>query len=243
MKAIKFSILAAMMLTAGITTVKAQTADEILEKHQKAIGGADSWNKLKTLKMVGTLTQQGMEISMTQTIDIAKGARLDISVMGMTGYQIVTPNAGWMYMPFQGSTKVDTMKPDMVKAMQQQFDVKGHQLLDYKSKGTKVELAGKDTVNNAPCYKLKITDKDANESTVFIDMATYYILRTETKAKTDEGDQEMAVVYSDYKQTAEGGVVMPMSVTAQGVEITYKSIEVNKPIDEKTFIPTAPDKK
>ena len=160
----------------------------------------------------------------------------------MNGFQIVTPSAGYMYMPFGGAAKVDTLKPEMTKTMQKQFDIKSHQLLDYKARGTKAELAGNDTVNNAPCYKVKLTDKDGNESTTFFDIASYYILRTEMKVKSDDGEQEVAVLYSNYKKTPEG-IVLPMSMTAQGGEIIYKSIEINKPVDEKIFIPAMPEKK
>src|SRR5271156_1293236 len=102
MKAIKLSILAAMMLTAGITTVKAQTADEIIQKHIDAIGGTDAWNKVTSIKRVGSMSIQGMDISYTVTIVNNKGMRTDFSVMGSNNYMIFTPSEGWMYMPAQG---------------------------------------------------------------------------------------------------------------------------------------------
>ena len=242
MRAIKLSMLAAVMFTTGMTVVKAQTADEIMDKHVAAVGGVDNWSKIKTLKMVGGMTQQGYEISMTQTYDLSIGLRVDVSVMGMNGYQIVTNKGGWTYMPMMGSTKIDTMKPDMAKTTWEKMDVKGHQMLDYKSKYAKTELSGKDTINNALCYKIKCTDKDGNESTCYIDATTFYLLRVETKVKVNDEEQEAAVVYNNY-QKQDGNIVMPMSVTAQGAEITYKTIEVNKPVDASIFIPTPPPAK
>jgi hypothetical protein len=128
------------------------------------------------------------------------------------------------------------MKPEMVKSQQKQMDIKSHQMLDYKSDGTKAAYAGRDTINSAPCYKIKFTDKDGNESTSFFDCATYYLVRTETKVKQNDEEMEVAVIYDKYKKFDEG-VVMPMSVNAQGGEITFKSIELNKPIDESIFVP------
>lgn len=235
MNVIKLSVAAALLLTAT-TTVKAQTAEEIMEKHEKAIGGVDNWNKIKTLKMTGSMSMQGMEIGITQTLALGKAMRMDISVMGMTGYQIVTTKEGWAYMPMQGSTKVDTMKPDMVKAAQPQLDIKNNQFLDYKKDGTKLHFEGIDTVNNVACYKVKLT-KDDKESIAYFEKATYYLLRTETKAKVDDQEQEVAMAYSNY-QKVDGGVVMPMSMTIMGGELTFKSIELNKPVDEKIFRPT-----
>lgn len=237
MRVIKLSMLVAMMLTSGIITVKAQTADEIIDKHVTAIGGADNWNNLKTVKMVGSLSVQGMDIGFTQTLSVDKAMKTDISAMGMNGFIIVTPNEGYMYLPFQGQTKVDTMKPEMVKMYKSRLDVKGEQLIDYKSKGTKIELLGKDSVNNMLCYKIKVTDKDGTESTAFFDVATYYLMRIESKVKVQDQEQEIAQSFSNY-QKQDGGVVMPMASTGQNGDVTFKTIEINRPIDEKVFIPT-----
>jgi len=241
MKALKLSMLAAVMLC-GITLVKAQDANEIMGKHVAAIGGLDNWNKLTSMKATGTFSQGGMDISIAQSLIIGKAMRMDISVMGMNGFQIVTNKDGWMYMPFMGGAKLDTMKPEMLKAYQKQLDVKTSQKLDYKADGTKLEYAGKDTVNKMPCFKVKLTDKEGNESTVYVDCNTYYILRAESKVKQDDQEQEVAVLYDNYKKL-DGGVVMPMSVNAGGVDITFKTIEVNTPIDESIFVPAIPKDK
>ena len=235
MNIIKLSVLAGLLLTT--LHGNAQSADEILQKHEKAMGGAENWDKIKTIKMIGSMSMQGMDLDLTQTMIPGKEMRTDISVMGMTGFTIVTTSQGWMYMPFQGQTKIDTMKPEMVQAAQRQLDIKSNQFLDYKTNGTKAEYVGTDTVNASTCYKIKFTDKDGNESTSFFDKNTYYLLRTENKLRSEGEEMEVAVLYDKYKKMDEG-VVMPMSVTAQGAEITFKSIELNKPIDEKVFIPT-----
>jgi outer membrane lipoprotein-sorting protein len=240
MKALKKSLLTAVMLVGGLNVVMAQSADEIMAKHEKAMGGMDNWNKVKTVKMVGSMSQQGMEIGITQTLDLGKASRMDISLMGMTGYQIVTENEGWMYMPFAGSDKVEPMKPDMIKASKRQLDIKGNQLLDYKLKGTKAELAGKDTINSALVYKIKLTDKEGKESICYIDASTFYILRHEMKMMVQDQEQEIAIDYKDYKKTPEG-IVMPMSVSVPMMggtaEIVYKTVDINKPIDPSVFKP------
>jgi len=217
-------------------SVTAQNADEILTQHEKAIGGTDNWDKIKTVKMVGSMSIQGMSIDLTETMVLGKAMRTDMSVMGMTGFTIVTTTQGWMYMPFQGASKIDTMTPKMVQDAQRQLDMKSTQLLDYKKNGTRAEYVGMDSVNASTCYKIKFTDKDGNESTSFFDKSTYYLLRTEGKVKAAGEEMEVAVLYDNYKKMDEG-VVMPMSVTAQGAEITFKSVELNKPIDDKVFVP------
>jgi hypothetical protein len=223
-------------MLAGFSALRAQTADDIMDKHQKAIGSADTWNNIKTVKMDGSMNIQGMDINITQTMAMGKGMRMDISAMGMNGYTIVTKTQGWVYMPFQGMTKIDTMKPDMVKAYQPQLELKGTELLRYKENGTKAEYIGKDTLSNVLCYKVKFTDKDGNESTSFFDASTYYLLRTESIIKQDGQEQEVVIGYNNYKKMDEG-IVMPMTVLANGNEINFKTIELNKPVDDNIFIP------
>lgn len=217
--------------------MKAQNADEIMGKYLSATGGEEGWNKVKTLKMIGSMSQQGMDITITQTVRVGEAMRMDINVAGMNGWQIVTKTGGWMYMPFMGAAKIDTMKPDMAKAAQKQMDFKSSRMLDYKSNGSKLEYTGRDTISSAPCYKIKVTDKEGNEVTSFIDCSTYYLLRTEAKVKQDEQETEVAVAYNNYKKFDEG-VVLPMTIIAQGAEITFKTVEINKPIDDKVFIPS-----
>ena len=244
MKAIKLTILAATMFIAGTTVGRAQTADEIIQKHIDAIGGTANWDKIKSMKKVGSMSAQGMDIGFTQTVVNDKGMRMDISVMGQNGYVIITPKEGWMYMPFEpGMDKVTPIPAEQMKSSLPQLNVKSEQLLD-KSSITKAEYVGKDTVNNISCLKVKITDKDGNEQTAFFDAATYYLVHSERKMKIQDEEQEVAINFSNFQKQPEG-IVIPMTVTApmgQG-DITFKSVEINKTIDDSVSKPGADDKK
>ncbi len=238
MKLLKIPVLVALLLAAFVVA-KAQNADEIMDKHLKAIGTQEAWNNIKSVRMEGTMSVQGMEIGVTQTILLGKAMRRDISVMGMSGYSIVTKTEGWNYMPFQGQTKPEPMKADMLKMEQQELELKSKEMYDYKSRGTKAELLGKDTTNKIACYKIRFTEKDGSESVSYFDISTYYIVRMETKIKQDDQEQEMTVNYNNYKKL-DGGIVMPMSVSMSMGDITFKSIEINKTIDESIFKPADP---
>ncbi len=96
-----------------------------------------------------------------------------------------------------------------------------------------------DTINKVLCYRIKFTDKDGNETTCYFDTKTYYLLRTESKVKVEEQEQEVAMSYDNYK-ALDGGVVMPMTISSPMGDINFKSIELNKPIDESIFKPAIP---
>ena len=243
MKAIKLSILAVVVMIAATASVNAQTAEEIIRKHIDAIGGTDNWNKVTTTIRVGSMSVQGMDIGLTQTVVNNKGARTDINVSGVNGYMIATPKEGWMYLPFQGMDKVTPMPAETLKMQQDRMNVKAGMLTDM-SEVAKAEYTGKDTVNNISCLKVKITDKNGNEQTAFFDAATYYIVREERKMIINDEEQEIDVSFSNFQKQPEG-IVVPMTMTSpmMGGDITFKSIAINKPVDDKTFRPDPADKK
>lgn len=234
MKAIKITVLAAAMVVAGTNISKAQNADEIIQKHIDAVGGTANWNKVNTMRLTGSMSVQGMDINVVQTVVNDKGMRMDITVMGQSGYTILTPQGGWMYMPF-ASDKVTELPAEQVKQAKSKFNVKTGQLVD-KSQISKSEYVGKDTISNIACHKLKVTDKEGNIQTCYIDAATYYMVRTEAKVKVKDEEVEDGVTFSNF-QKQNGGIIMPtVFATSQG-DMTFKTIEVNVPVDEKIFKP------
>ncbi|HQW45756.1 MAG TPA: hypothetical protein PLZ98_01720, partial [Chitinophagaceae bacterium] len=62
MKKIFLSLLTLLTLQ----TAFGQSADEIVNKHIEAIGGADNWKKMNSLVMEATMKAQGAEIKLTR---------------------------------------------------------------------------------------------------------------------------------------------------------------------------------
>jgi hypothetical protein len=234
MKALKLGFVAVFALTLSVTS-KAQTADEIVSKHLTALGGVDAWKKVNSVTTEGSLQVQGADVAVTLTVLNGKGMRQNISVMGMTGYQIVTPTGGWNFMPFQGQAKPEAITEDDLKESIDQLDAQGP-LVDYKAKGHTIELLGKEDVEGTEAYKLKLTYKGGKTETYFIDPASYYILKSVTKQKANGQEVEVATTYANYTKLPEG-IVVPMSITLPFGEMTVSKVEINKPVDEKIFKP------
>jgi hypothetical protein len=231
MKRFLFSLL----VTATAFSVNAQTAEEIVAKHIDAIGGAEAWKKVNSVKMEGTMQGQGAELAVTITVLNGKGARQDLSIMGMTGYQIVTPTEGWNYMPFQGQTTPEAMTAEDLAESQDDLDAQGN-LIDYAAKGHTVELMGKDDVDGTECFKLKITKKGGKSETIFVDPKSYLILRRVKLRKANGQEIEVATNYSNYEKLPEG-IIVPKSMTLPfGVgELIISKITINGDVDETAF--------
>lgn len=235
MKNMKISILALAMIFAG-TATKAQTADEIINKHIAAVGGIDNWKKVNTMKITGAINAGGMEIPVIMTKVDDKAMKVEFTLNGMTGYQILTKTEGWAYSPFQGQTKPEALTAEDVKDSQDQLDIQG-ELMDYKAKGNKIESLGKDDVEGTECFKLKVTRPDGKEETEYIDVSNYYHIRTVMKMKANGKENEVVFNFSNFQKLPEG-IVFPMSMDGGNGNINFKTVEINKPVDESMFKPT-----
>ena len=222
---------AAMM---SIQSVKAQTAEEVIDKYVTALGGKEKILSLKSVKKVGSLNVQGMDVGVTVTRVQGVGSRNDISVPGMgEGFQVVNPMKGWDFMPFMGQASPEEVSVDKLKSSLSLLDIQGS-LVNYKEKGSQVEMSGKEKVENAECYKLKLTDKQGVISTLFIDSKSNYLVKSIITAKSSNGDINTENSFGDFKKTEEG-YIFPFSEVMERGTIIFTLIETNKPVDEKIF--------
>lgn len=224
-----------LLAVLSINIAFAQTAEEIAQKHVEAIGGAENWKKINSMVMDATIKAQGAEVGVKRTQVHKKGMRMDISVMGMNGYQILTDKEGWSYMPFAGQTKPEPMTADDVKTSQDQLSLLD-EFINYKEEGKKLEYIGKDDLEGTECYKLKMTNNNGEEVTFWLDASNYYTLKQMQKTKANGKEVEANTLYSNYKKIPEG-VVYPFSIGGDMGDIEVSKVEINPTIDDAVFKP------
>jgi outer membrane lipoprotein-sorting protein len=238
MKSIRKSILAVIVCLAAFGSASAQTADEIIQKHLAAIGGLDNWKKVTSVKMTGSTNAGGMEIPVIITILRGKGMKAEYTFNGMTGYTIITDKTGWNFSPFAGQTKPEVIPDETIKKAQDGLDI-GGPMIDYVAKGNKITYLGKDDVEGTDCYKLKCTYPTGKEETIYIDATNYYHIRSVEKVKANDKETEQNTSYGNFQKLPEG-ITFPMSMDGGMGSVTFKSIEINKPIDVNFFKPEEP---
>lgn len=211
----------------------AQAEDEVVKKHIEAIGGKENWAKVKSMKMEHTLKAEGAEIKVNIVQVDKKAMRQDITVMGMTGYSIVSNTEGWNYMPWQGQTKPEAMTAEDVKSSQDDLNLQD-EFITYQALGKKLDALGKDDVDGTECFKYKLTDKDGAETTFFIDSENYYVIKQIDKKTVNGKEMENTTTFSDYKKLPEG-ITFPMTITGPWGASQITKIEINPAIDETVF--------
>jgi hypothetical protein len=234
MKKIKFLSLLTLSFLMAATTF-AQTADEIINKHIEAIGGAENWKKINTVKQEASISVQGMDIPVVITFVHNKAFKQEFTVMGMTGYSIITVDGGWNFSPMAGQTKPEPITADELKYGKDQLDLQG-EFLDYKAKGHSLEVLAKEDVDGTECHVVKINRKSGTESVFYFDPKTYYMIRTKSKVVANGQEVESIVNMSNFQKLPEG-IVMPFTMENSAVPapITVTKVVINGPVDEATF--------
>lgn len=215
------------------TNTQAQTVDEVINSHITAMGGKEKLESLKSVRMTGSMSTQGIDISMTMTRSHMAGFRLDMDIMGSSNYQMMNATEGWVFMPVMGMTEPKKMEDDQYKSASSQLDIQGA-LLNYKDKGTTVELVGKEKVENAEAYKLKLTMKSGKVVTYFLDAKTYFLIKTSSKQNVQGEEMDMETTFADFKQNADG-YWFPYSTTSMQGTITFDKIETNIKVEDTLF--------
>jgi len=216
-----------------------QTVDEVIAKNIEAHGGMEKIKSIKTMRMTGKMVMgQGMEAPIMLTSKRPKMTRVEFTFQGMTGIQAYDGKNGWMVMPFMGKKDPEAMPEEQSKVMDEQADMDGP-LVDWKEKGSKVELLGKEQVEGADVFKVKITKKDTTVTTFFIDAESFLEIKTEGKRKMRGTEYEGETMYGDYKEV--DGMMVAHSMESgpkgspQRQKMTFEKVEFNIPLADSLF--------
>jgi outer membrane lipoprotein-sorting protein len=227
----------------------AQTADDIIAKNIQARGGMDKIKSVKSIKTTATMTMgPGMEAPGIMVQKRPEMARLEFTIQGLTAVQAFDGSKAWQIMPFTGKKDPELMSSDETKEMEETADLDGP-LVDYKAKGNTVELLGKEKIEGTDAYKLKVTLKNGDVQTQYIDADSYLEIKEETVRTVRGTERDFESSIGDYKDV--DGIIFPFAVesgikgTDQKQKITISKIELNAPADDAIFrmpppAPTAP---
>jgi len=244
MKKLKLGIVFFSMVLAF--SVQGQTADEIINNYFENTGGIDNWKAIKGVKMTAKVNQQGMEIPL-EIVQLSDGRQM--TAINFQGKEI---KQGVFDGETLWSTNFMTMKAEKSDAeATANFKLNTNDFpdsfMDYKEKGYTVELLGKETMDGAETFKIKLIKEpvtvDGKEeedvSFYFFDTENFVPIAVQSEIKSGQGKgMVQEITMSDYQEVE--GVYFPFSMT-QGVKgqpgspLTIESIELNPTVDDAAF--------
>jgi len=217
----------------------AQTVDEIIARNVAARGGLDKIKAVQSIRISGRATfGGGMEAPFTIEMKRPKRARMEFTIQGLTATRAYDGKSGWQAMPFLGKKEPEPLSADDLKDIEEQADVDG-ELVDYKAKGHQVELVGKDKVEGADTYKLKVTLQNGDVKYEYLDMDSYLVIKEETKRMVRGNEVEVEQSIGDYKEV--DGLLFPFAIegarkdSPQRQKFIVEKIELNVPVDDARF--------
>jgi len=219
--------------------ISAQTVDELVDKYQKAQGGKEKLEAIKSMRMEGKMEMgQGMQMPVKIEVITPDKMRFEGTMQGMTMVQAVNGASGWQVMPFMGKTEPEPMSAEDVaqaKKQMESFDP----ISKYKELGHTLELVGKEDLEGSPVYKLKLTRKDGEVTNLYLDADSYLLIKTAGKTKMQGQEVDAETTIGDYKEV--GGVLMAHSMETKiknmpgSMVMSFEKIEINPDLPGADF--------
>lgn len=216
-----------------------QSTDEVLERHYDAIGGADAWKSIRSVKATGTVSLMGGQIQAPFTMMQKRPAksRFEMTMQGVELVQAYDGQTAWMKAPMLGSPEPQQLPADISSQMAEQADLDGA-LVGWKEAGHDVELVGTEAVEGREAYKLEVTLKTGEVTHYYLDAETYLPVKWVAQRNVQGQPSEFVTSLGDYRNV--GGLMMPFSIEVDSPmgpqSLTFESFDVNVPLDDGLFV-------
>jgi len=224
--------------------VSAQTADEILAKVIAARGGRDKLRAVRSERISGTISFGDVSGPFVVELKRPLKMHMQLTVQNQTMVRVYDGQSGWANNPFAGKLNPEPMSEDELKNITEESDFDGP-LLDYKTKGNHVELAGKDKVNDKNVWRVKLTNKNGDARFYLFDADSFLLLKWEGKRKYEGQELPVESYFTDYRDVAglkfAFGIDSGSSATDVNQKIRIDKIDLNPNINDAEFAkPTTP---
>ena len=209
----RVSIVVAALIGSAAFPAFAQDAQSLVQKNLEARGGAAALDAIRSVNFEGrTIFPGDFELTYKE-VRARSGAspqiRYDLGIQGLDVIQAYDGQGGWKINPFQGRKDAERMSVDESRQLADAALVQGP-LLASRTDGSRVTYLGRDDFDGTLAYKLKVTQKDGDEFTYWLDPDTYLEIKVDETRRIRGAQQTTENELGDYEKVA--GVYFPMSV-------------------------------
>lgn len=257
------------------------TAAEIASKNVAARGGLQAWRAVESLSETGRLTAGGddrkplppeipglkrppklaqipssprlaqeAELPFVLDMERPRKMRFELQFKGDTAVQVYDGTQGWKVRPYLNRKEIESFSVDELRLASMQSELDGP-LVDYAKKGTQLELAGMEKVEDGDTYNLKLTMKDGHTTHVWIDAESFLEVKVEGQPRRLDGNvHPVEVYYRDYRTVSGLQIpfllethVLPVAGVAPGLKaapyppekIVIEKVVINPRLDASRF--------
>jgi len=231
---IRVAVAALFLSTASFV----QTAEQILDKHIAAVGGADKVGNVKSIQYEQAMNMMGMDMTGKSTVVVGKSARTEIAVMGQSIVSVIDGDKGWMINPMMGGTTPQELPAEQVKLSKGNTEPTGLQLAYARTNKYPLELVGKEQYNGKSVFNVKVNRPEGTVN-YYVDANSFQVIGSKAVVNVQGQTAEVKADFADFR--AVEGLTLPYSVelTAPGMPSTMKTtitkIVINPSVDPAIF--------
>jgi photosystem II stability/assembly factor-like uncharacterized protein len=223
--------------------VSSAKTDDLIARHIAARGGLEKIRALKSVRLTGTSRfsqQEDFVIEASYGIAQKRPAsiRVEMTFQGLTGVDACEGSEVWSTEPWDGRRDPFRQSADESKELIHMADLDGP-LVDWKTKGHRVEYLGTDDIDGAPAHKLKVTLKDGDVEYHYLDQDSLLAIRIVYEQRIRGVERILESDLGDYEQVA--GVWIPFSIDSgrkgapRHFRVTIERAEPNVELDDTMF--------
>ncbi|HZS08202.1 MAG TPA: hypothetical protein VFD58_25430 [Blastocatellia bacterium] len=220
------------LLFACAATASAQSADQIINWHLKAVGGTSQLHRIETTIYTGTVTNPARGESGRFTLRLRRPDRMLIELaLGRDESQAAyNGRSAWRS---DGREGLHTLTGAAGVSFKAEAVYRNDRFLDYKRAQTRAVLTGQEQVGGRRAFVIELTTQQAARRRIWIDAQSYLLLREEQPAEA--GTETIS--YGDYRRL--DGVLEPFAFELRRGEtvlrVTLDRVEHNRALDDALF--------
>jgi hypothetical protein len=247
MKKSLLTLLSAILFFSFSAVTQEMKMDEILSKYYETVG-MEYIKKWNTVILTGKAKNQGMEFPVKIIMKRPDKIRTEVEIQGNKMISAFDGQVGWNISPWAGTSDPQDMTGDEVKVMKEQADFEGV-LVDWQTKGHKLELLGKEEMDGTSVYKIKVVKANGDNETDFIDAENFVPIKVISVTFVQGNESESESYPGNYKEVE--GAMMPFSIEnkfkgANGQvfsnHFVTENYEINKEVSDSLFVKPAKKK-
>jgi outer membrane lipoprotein-sorting protein len=239
-------VVACLLLCIVPESLAAQSITQILAKVFVARGGLAKIRAVKSERVSGTISF-GSEASGPFVVELKRPMRMHmtLSVQNLTMVRVYDGTQGWANNPFAGKMNPDSMTDEDLKNISEEADFDGP-LVDYAKKGNKLELTGKDKVEDKDAWRVRLTTKNGDVRSYLFDARTFVLLKWEGRRRAEGKEFPVESYFRDYREVEGLKFSFQIDSGSSATDLTQKlvidKIDLNPEISDSEFAkPVVPD--
>src|SRR5579871_3001864 len=183
------------------------TVDEIIAKNIQARGGMNKLAAIKSIRATYATEEDGKPVKLVELQKRPNKLRRNISIAGKTITFAYDGTTAWQS---DSSAKGPRPAPaDLALELKEEADFDGS-MVNYKEKGSTVELVGKEKSGAKGVYNLKVTSKEGHVVHVYLDAGNFLEVKETGSYKKAGKPVDYVTLSKDYRPVQ--GILFPFLV-------------------------------